>query len=55
MGKVIIAFGNIEVEKRKFHQRKNIVLLEEVDAENIQVFRIVSSGEKLKRSYWLQR
>ena len=53
MGKVIIAFGNIEVEKRKFHQ--NIVLLEEVDAENIQVFSIVSSGEKLKRSYWLQR
>ena len=53
MGKVIIAFGNVEVEKRKFNERKNIVLLEEVHADNIQVFNIGSSGEKLKRSYWL--
>ena len=35
MDKEIITFG--EVEKRKFHHRKNLILLEYVDIENIKV------------------
>ena len=46
MGEEIITFGNIEIEKRKFHHHKNLILLEYRDIYNIQVSSIVSSGEK---------
>ena len=45
MSKEIIAFGNIEIEKRKFHHYKNLILLEDVDIDKIQVL-VVFSGEK---------
>ena len=35
MSKEIIAFGNIEWEKSKFHHRKNLILLEDIDTDNI--------------------
>ena len=31
MGKEIIAFRDIEVEKHKFHQRKNAILINNAD------------------------
>ena len=31
MGKEIITFGDIEVEKQKFHKHKNPVLIYDVD------------------------
>ena len=46
MGKEIITFGDIEIEKRKFHHRKNLISLEYVDIDNIMISRMVSSGEK---------
>ena len=45
MSKEIIAFGNIEIETRKFHHCKNLILLEDVDIDKIQVL-VVFSGEK---------
>ena len=33
MGKKIINCNNIEIEKRKFHHRKNLIFLKEVDIE----------------------
>ena len=39
-------FGNIKIKKHKFHRRKNIVLLEEADIDNIEVSTIVLFGEK---------
>ena len=46
MGKEIITFGDIEIEKRKFHHRKNLIFLEYVDIDNILISRMVCSGEK---------
>ena len=34
MGKEIIAFDLIEIEKRKFHHHKNLILLKDVDTDN---------------------
>ena len=41
MSKEIIAFGNIEIEKCKFHLCKNIALFEDVDIVNIMIFILV--------------
>ena len=35
MSKIIIAFSNIEIEKRKFHHCKNLILLEGLDIDNV--------------------
>ena len=45
MSKEITAFGNIEIEKLKFHHCKNLISLEDVDIDKIQVL-VVFSGEK---------
>ena len=56
MGKEIVLFGNIEIERRKFNHRKNLILLEDVDIGKIQVSNMVYSGEKTyKIFHWLQR
>ena len=39
-------FGDFEIKKRKFHHRKNLILLENVDIEKMQVSYIVFFGEK---------
>ena len=44
MSKEIKAFGNVEIEKRKFYHHKNLILLEYVDIDNIQVSTMVFSG-----------
>ena len=31
MGKGVITFGGIEIKKHKFHHRKSIILLDDVD------------------------
>ena len=31
--KKLLTFGDIEIEKGKFHHRKNLILLEDVDIE----------------------
>ena len=35
ISKEIISFGDIETKKRKFHHRKNVILSEDVDIDNI--------------------
>ena len=35
MGKEVIIFGDIDIEKGKFHHFKNFILLEDVDIEKI--------------------
>ena len=39
-------FDNIEIEKLKFHQCKNLILLKDLDNDNKEVSSIVSSGKK---------
>ena len=46
MNKEIITFGDIEIEKRKFHHRKNLILLEYVDIDSILTSSLVFHGEK---------
>ena len=51
MGKVSIVYGDIEIEKRKFHHSKNLIFLKSKDIDNIQLSRMVSSGEKNYKSF----
>ena len=39
-------FGDTEIKKRKFRQRINLILLEDIYIEKMQVSSRVSSGEK---------
>ena len=41
MSKEILAFGNTEIERSKFHQRKNLIFLQDVDFDNIQISSMV--------------
>ena len=40
MGREFVTFGDNEIEKRKFHHFKNLILLRHVDIDNIQVTKI---------------
>ena len=51
MGKESIAYGDIEIEKRKFYHSKNLILLRSKDIDKIQLSRMVSSGEKNYKSF----
>ena len=54
MGKEIITFGYIEIEKHKFYRYKSPIFLEDVDNDNALVSSKISSGEKFyKYFYWL--
>ena len=46
MNKEIITFGDNEIEKCKFHHRKNLILLEYVDIDSILTSSLFFSGEK---------
>ena len=41
MSKAIIKFGDIKVKKYKFHHRKNLILLEDVEIKKMQVSNTV--------------
>ena len=40
-------FESIEIEKDKFHHRKNVILFVDLDIDNKQVSSTVSFGEKI--------
>ena len=40
----IIAFGDTEIEKQKFHNHKNPILIDDVDINKIMTSSEVSSG-----------
>lgn len=46
MGKEIIIFGDIELEKHKFGRYKTPIFLEDVDIKRVLLFNKISSGEK---------
>ena len=48
MGKEIITFVYFGIDKRRWHHRKNLILLEYVDIDNIKASSMVSSGETIK-------
>ena len=52
LSKEIIAFVNIEIEKRKFYYCKHLILIGDVDIDNILISSMVSSGEK-KYKYFI--
>ena len=46
MGKEILTFGNIEIEKNKFHRCKTPIFLKDADIEKVLVSNKISFGEK---------
>ena len=46
MGKEIITFAVIDIEKHKFHRYENSIFLNDVGIDNILIFNRISSGEK---------
>ena len=46
MGKEILTFGNIEIEKNKFYRHKTPIILGDVDIEKVLVSKKISFGEK---------
>ena len=45
MEKTIIKFGDIEIEKQKFHQHKRSILIKNIDIKKIVVCTKVSFGK----------
>ena len=46
MEKTIIKFGDIEIEKQKFHQHKRPISIKNIDINKIVVSNKVSFGKK---------
>ena len=46
MGKDILTFGDIEIEKNKFYCHKNRIFLKDVDIEKVLVSNKLFSGKK---------
>ena len=46
MGKEILTFGDIEIEKNKFYRHKTPIFLKDVDIEKVIVSNKISLGEK---------
>ena len=46
MGKEILTFGDIEIEKNKFYRHESSILLKYVDTEKVLVSNKFSFGEK---------
>ena len=47
MGKEIITFGNIEIEKQKFHCQENPISIYDVNIDRIVVSNKVPFGNKI--------
>ena len=46
MGKTIIKFWDIEIQKQKFHQHKEPISIENIDINKILVSNKISFGKK---------
>ena len=56
MGKEIITFSNIEVEKHKFHQDKSPISIHDLNVYRIVVSNRVAFGKKcFKYLHWVRR
>ena len=52
MGKEILTFGNISIEKNKSYRHKTPIFLRDVDIEKVLVFNKISFGKK-KYKYFI--
>ena len=55
MGKEVLTFGDIEIEKNKFYHHKSPTFLEDVDIEKVSVSKKISSGEKTINTFLVTR
>ena len=56
MGKEIITFSNIEVEKHKFHQHKSPISIYDLNLDRIVVSNRVAFGKSgFKYLHWVRR
>ena len=46
MGKEVLTFGDIEIEKNKFYHHKSPILLNDVDIEKVLASNKISTGGK---------
>ena len=51
MGKEILMFGDIEIEKNKFYRNKTPIFLKDVNIEKVLVSNKISFGEKNYRYF----
>ena len=51
MGKEILMFGDIEIEKSNFYHHENPIFLEDVDIEKVLVSHKISFGEKCNKYF----
>ena len=51
MGKEILTFHNIEIEKNKFYRHKTLIFWGDVDIEEVLVSNKISFGEKNYKSF----
>ena len=47
MGKKVLTFGDIEIEKKKIYRRKSHASIRDIDMEKVLVSNKVSSGKKI--------
>ena len=48
MGKEVLTFGDIEIEKNKFYSNKTPTFLKDANIEKVLVSNKISFGEKIK-------
>ena len=51
MGKEILTFADIEIEKNKFYRNKTLIFLKDVDTEKLLVTNNIFFGEKNYRYF----
>ena len=56
MGKKILTFGDIEIEKNNFYDRKSSIFLKDIENEEVLVSNKIYFGKEKKKTialYWL--
>ena len=56
MGKKILTFGDIEIEKNNFYDRKSSIFLKDIENEEVLVSNKIYFGKEKKQTialYWL--
>ena len=51
MGKEILTFGDIEIEKNKFHRHKTPIFLKDVDIKKVLLSNKISFGGKIYKYF----
>ena len=51
MGKKILTFGDIEIEKNNFYDRKSSIFLKDIENEEVLVSNKIYFGKEKKKNY----